>query len=109
MLHLAPNLLVAILSLLAIIVPPFVAVIIGARLGDSRKISFLSWFLTAMISSIVYFLLLLWAPGVSPTIGGLWPSLVLMSGLVGAILYLIIPGVVNAFFYGCFSFLFGKD
>jgi len=85
-----------------------VAVIVGARLGDSDKISFLAWFLTAMISSIVYFLLVVWAPGVSPTIGGLWPSLT-ASGLTGAILYLIIPGVVNAFFYGCFSFLFSKD
>jgi len=86
-----------------------VAVIVGARLGDSAKISFLAWFLTAMISSIVYFLLVVWAPGVSPTIGGLWPSLSLMFGLAGAILYLIIPGVVNVFFYGCFSFLFSKD
>ena len=109
MLHLAPDLLIGILSLLAIIVPPFVAVIVGARLGDNGKISFLAWFLTAMISTIVYFLLVIWAPGISSTIGGLWQSLVLLFGLTGAILFFIIPGVVNAFFYGCFSFLFSKN
>ena len=107
-LHLAPDLLIALFSILVIIVPPFVAVIVGARLGDSGKIAFLSWFLTAIISSVVYLLLLIFAPGVSPTIGGLWPSLVLMFELIGAILYIIIPGIVNAFFYGCFSFLFSK-
>ena len=108
-LHLAPDILIALLSILIIIVPPFVAVIVGARLGDSGKISFLSWFLTAIISCVVYLLLIIFAPGVSPTLGSMWPSLVSIYQLFGAILYFIVPGIINAFFYGCFSFLFSKE
>jgi hypothetical protein len=33
----------------------------------------------------------------------------LVFGLIGAILYIMIPGIVNGFFYGCFSFLFSKE
>ena len=109
MLHLAPDLmtaLTALLSILAILVPPLVAVIVGARLGDSGKISFLSWFLTAAISTAVYLLLIIIGQGLfwSP-----WTLYVSWFGLFAAILYFIIPGVVNGFFYGCFSFLFSKD
>ena len=108
-LHLAPDLmtaLTALLSILAILVPPLVAVIVGARLGDSGKISFLSWFLTAVISTVVYLLLIIIGQGLfwSP-----WATYVSWFGLFAAILYFIIPGVVNGFFYGCFSFLFSKE
>jgi len=108
-LHLAPDLmtaLTALLSILAILVPPLVAVIVGARLGDSGKISFLSWFLTAAISTVVYLLFIIIGQGLfwSP-----WTFYVSWYGLIGAILFFIIPGVVNGFFYGCFSFLFSKD
>lgn len=109
MLHLAPNLLIALLSILVIIVPPFVAVIVGARLGDSGKISFLSWFLTAVISSIVYLLLVFFGQDASPLLSGVWSSYVMIFGFIGAILYIIIPGIVNGFFYGCFSFLISRD
>lgn len=111
-LHLAPNLFamfVALLSILLIIIPPLVATIVGARLGDSGKISFLAWFLTSVISSVVYLLLVFFAPGISPTIGMMWSSLVMMWGLFGAILYFVVPGIVNAFFYGCISFLASKE
>ncbi len=109
MLDLASNLIVTLLSLLVIIVPPFVAVIVGARLGDSGKISFLSWFLTAFISSVVYLLLIFLGQDASPILDSIWTTYVLMFGLIGAILYFIVPGVVNGFFYGCFSFLFSRD
>ena len=111
-LHLAPNLiqaLIALFSILVVIVPPFVAVIVGARLGDSGKISFLSWFLTAVISSVTFLLILILGQFTPSILGGLWASYVSWYGLVGAILAIIIPGVVNGFFYGCFSFLFSKD
>ena len=111
-LHLAPDLsvmFVALLSILVVIIPPLVAAIVGARLGDSGKISFLAWFLTAVISSVVYLLLVFFAPGISPTIGMLWLSLMGMFGLFGTILFFIIPGIVNGFFYGCFSFLASQD
>ncbi len=89
--------LLAFLTFLTLIVPPLVAVIVGARLGDTGKISFLSWFLTAIISSVVYLLLLMF--GVSP--------LLIYLGIPSIIL-VIIGGLVNGIFYGCFSFLFSK-
>lgn len=100
--------LVVFLSFLVLIVPPLVAVIVGARLGDTGKISFLSWFLTAVISSVVYLLLLILNQGASPYLGIVWASFISLFGFIGAILYIIIGGVVNGIFYGCFSFLFGK-
>ena len=99
--------LTAFLSFLALIVPPLVAVIVGARLGDNGKISFFSWFLTSVISCVVYLLLLIL--GVSPLLVIVWTALQLMyGGFIGGIIFVIIAGVVNGVFYGCFSFLFGK-
>jgi len=95
--------------LLAITIPPLVAVIIGARIGDSGKISFLSWFLTAVLSSIVYFLLVFFGQDASLNLLSLWISFEFIYGYIGAILYMIIGGVIIGFFYGCFSFLFSKD
>ena len=96
------------LSFLAVLVPPLVAVIVGARLGDTGKISFLSWFLTAVITCVVYLLLLIIGQDVSLILGIAWAAFEFAYGFIGAILYVIIAGVVNGIFYGCFSFLFGK-
>ena len=101
--------LLTFLALLALIVPPLVAVIVGARLGDTGKISFVSWLGTAAISFLVYYLLLLFSPFVSPTLDAVWYSLRFSYGFIGSALYVVIGGFVNAFFYGCFSFLFGKN
>ena len=98
--------LLAFLAFLTLIVPPLVAVIVGARLGDTGKISFLAWFLTAVISCVVYLMLLIL--GVSPLLGTVWASFIFLFGFIGAILYVIIVGVVNGIFYGCFAFLFSK-
>ena len=101
--------LLTFLSLLALIVPPIVAVIIGARLGDTRKISFVSWLGTAVISFTVYYVLLLLSPFVSPILDATWFSLRSLYGFLGSALFIVIGGFINAFFYGCFSFLFGKS
>jgi len=100
--------LVVVLSFLAVIVPPLVAVIVSARLGDSGKISFLAWFLTAVISCVVYILLLILGQDASLILGIAWAAFEYVYGFIGAILYVIIAGVVNGIFYGCFSFLFSK-
>lgn len=100
--------LLTFLSFLALIVPPLVAVIIGARLGDNGKISFLSWFLTAVISCVVYLLLLILGQDASTLLGLTWAAIELFFGFIGAIVYIIIAGVVNGIFYGCFSYLFSK-
>ncbi|MBY9016865.1 MAG: hypothetical protein KGD68_14340 [Candidatus Lokiarchaeota archaeon] len=100
--------LLVFLSFLALIVPPLVAVIVGARLGETGKISFLSWFLTAVISCVVYLLLLILGQDASTLLGNTWAGLQLLFGFIGAILYMIIAGVVNGIFYGCFSYLFSK-
>ena len=111
-LHLAPDLMMMfadLFSILIIIVPPLVAAIVGARLGDSGKVAFLAWFLTSIISCVVFLLLAFFAPGISPTLGTLWPSVVLTFGIFGAILFFVVPGLVNGFFYGCISFLASRD
>ncbi len=100
--------LVVFLSFLAVIVPPLVAVIVGARIGDSGKISFFAWFLTAVISCVVYLLLLILGQGASPILGIAWASFEFLYGFIGAILFVVIAGVVNGIFYGSFSFLFSK-
>ena len=97
------------LSILTLIIPPLVAVIVGARLGETGKISFLSWFLIAIISSIVYLLLAILGQGSSPFLSGVWTFYETQFGFIGAGLYMIITGVINGIFYGCFSFLFSKD
>ena len=100
--------LLLLLSILTLIIPPLVAVIVGARLGDTGKISFLSWFLIAIIFSVVYLLLAILGQGASPSLGVVWIFYETQFGFIGAILYMIIAGVVNGIFYGCFSFLFSK-
>ena len=105
----APNLLIGVLSSLALIVPPLVAVIVGARLGDSGKISFLSWFLTAVLSSVVNFFLVFFGRDISLYLSGMWFSFEMIYGFIGAIVFLLIVGIINGFFYGCFSFLFSRD
>jgi len=101
--------LLLLLTLLAMIIPPLVAAIIGARLGDTGKISFLAWFLTAVISSVVFLLITILGQGASPYLGSMWAMFELVFGLFGAILYFLIPGIVNGFFYGCFSFLLSRE
>jgi len=83
--------------ILWLLIPPLGAVILGARLGDSGKISFLSWFLTCVISCVVYLLLLML--NVSP--------LLIYLG-VPTIVLVIIGGIVNWICYGCFSYILSK-
>ena len=89
--------LIGLIAVLWLIIPPLGAVIIGARLGDTAKISFLSWFLTCVISCVVYLVLLIL--DVSP--------LLIYLG-VPMIILVIIGGVVNWICYGCFSYLLSK-
>ncbi len=108
-LHLVPDSIIALISMLAILVPTLVAVIIGARIGDSGKISFLSWFLTAVISSVGFLLCVFLGQNTSLYLGGDWASNEFFYGFVGTIMFYIIPGIANGLFFGCFSFLFSKD
>jgi len=80
--------------ILWLMIPPLGAVIVGARLGDSGKFSFLSWFLTCVISCVVYILLLML--GASPLLS------------IPTIVFVIIGGVVNWICYGCFSYILSK-
>jgi len=99
--------LVIFLSFLALFVPPLVAMIVGARLGDSSKIAFKSWLGTAVISCLVYYLILLIGQfSSSSLLDAIWVSL---GGILGTSLYVVIGGMVNGFFYGCLSFLFSKS
>lgn len=98
--------LLTFLAFLALFVPPLVAMIVGARLGDNSKMAFKSWLGTAVISCLAYYLILLIGQFTSPLLVATWVSL---GGFLGASLYVVIGGMVNGFFYGCFSFLFSKS
>ena len=75
------------------IVSPFVAALVAGRTGDGKGGSFGGWMVTALIGSAalsVYAFLQFANP------------LVLIIGLV-------LSGVVNGIFYGCFALLFSKS
>lgn len=103
------DILTDVLTFLGYIIPPLVAVIIGARLADNSKLSFGSWFLTAIISCVVYAILIFVGQSTSSSLAFLWGLLILIFGEIGAIVTIILGGVINGIFYGCFSFLFTKE
>jgi hypothetical protein len=75
------------------IVSPFVAALVAGRTGDGKGGSFGGWMLTALISSA--------ALSVYAFIQFLDPIMLIIS--------LILTGVVNGIFYGCFALLFSKS
>lgn len=103
------DILTDVLTFLGFIIPPLVAVIIGARLADNNKLSFGSWFLTAIISCVVYAILIFVGHSTSSSLALVWGMLILVFGEIGAIVTIILGGVINGIFYGCFSFLFTKE
>jgi hypothetical protein len=75
------------------IVAPFVAALVAGRTGDGKGGSFGGWMITAMISSaaLSVYAFLAFADPITLIIG------------------LILSGVVNGIFYGCFALLFSKS
>lgn len=91
---------------LYLVIPPLLAVIIGGVASDSTTIAFGSWFLTAIISMVAYVLMIGFVGGSSSSIYFLFTQYLIWSyGPTDLYIAIILLGLINAFLYGCISFL----
>jgi hypothetical protein len=91
-----------------LIIPPLIAIIVAARIGETNQTGFGAWFTVALLSCGIYAIIL----GIGQTIplagSNLnldWAALISVYGDLGAILAIFITGVINGFFYGCICLL----
>ncbi len=101
----ATDILTVLIIFLGLVIPPLVAVIVGAKLGDNNQTGFGAWFTTALLVSGIYAIIFGVGQLYSANLGVVWFDLVNSFGEVGTILSIFIAGVVNGFFYGCISLL----
>jgi hypothetical protein len=94
---------------LGLIIPPLVAVIVASRLGDNSKTVFGAWLLTALITCLVYSILLGVGQLVSPYLAVDWFGKVASYGELGTILVVFTAGIANGLFYGCVAYLITKE
>ncbi|MFX1587239.1 MAG: hypothetical protein ACFFC1_03705 [Promethearchaeota archaeon] len=101
--------LMATLMFLYYVLPAIIAVIVGGIVADSTTIAFLSWFLIAIVGTIVYTIIMFVAgsdPLVSPSLYSLvYIYLWFLYGPTDLYIAMIFFGLINAFLYGCISFL----
>ena len=93
---------------LGLVVPPLVTIIVASFLGDTNKTVFGSWFLTALITCVVYAILLGTGQLVSAYLALDWFAKVASYGELGTILVVFTAGIANGFFYGCITYLITK-
>jgi hypothetical protein len=101
----AGDIVTVLMTFLGLIIPPLVAIIVGARLGENAQTGFGAWFTTALLSCGVYAMLLGLGQLSSPYLALSWFALTVIYGELGAILAIFIAGIINGFFYGCISLL----
>jgi hypothetical protein len=94
---------------LGLVVPPLVTVIVASFLGDNNKTVFGAWLLTALITCVVYAILLGTGQLVSSNLALDWFAKVASYGELGTILVVFTAGIANGFFYGCISYLITKE
>jgi hypothetical protein len=93
---------------LGLILPPLIAVIVASFLGDSNKTTFGAWLTTALLSAVVYAILLGIGQLSSLSLLIDWFGKVAIYGELGTILVIFVAGIVNGFFYGCVAFIITK-
>jgi hypothetical protein len=89
------------------VVPPILTVIISGIIADSTTIAFLSWLLIALISIVVY-VIIIGVVGSSPTSTLyflVYVNLWFLYGPTDLYIAMILFGLLNIFLYGCISFL----
>lgn len=91
-----------------IIVPPLVAAILAAKLGEERDTGFNAWFITSLIMAVIYAILLGVGQLSSSVLGITWFENVSIYGEIGTILAIFISGIINGFFYGCISLIVAR-
>jgi len=94
-----------IIMFLYLVIPPLMSVIIGGVIADSTTIAFGAWFLTAIISTAA-FAIIIGFSGTSPSIFDMFTNhIIWLNGPTDLYIALILTGLINAFLYGCISFL----
>ena len=93
---------------LSLIVPPLVTVIVASFLGDNDKTVFGAWLLTALITCVVYAILLGIGQLSSAYIALDWFTKVASYGELGTILVVFTAGIANGLFYGCVAYIITK-
>ena len=94
---------------LGLIVPPLVTVLVASFLGDNNKTVFGAWLLTALITCLVYSILLGIGQLTSPNLAIDWFDKVGLYGELGTILVVFVSGIANGLFYGCVAYLITKE
>ena len=102
------DLLTDLMMFLGLILPPLIAVIVASFLGDSNKTTFGAWLTTALLTAVVYAILLGVGQLSSAYLAIDWFGKVVTYGELGTILVIFIAGIVNGFFYGCVAYIVSK-
>jgi len=88
------------LTFFAAIIPPLVAVILAARLGEERDTGFNAWFITSLIFCVVYAILFGVGQLSSANLALEWFGYTAIYGELGTVLAMFLAGIINGFFYG---------
>ena len=94
---------------LGLVIPPLVTVIVASFLGDNNKTVFGAWLLTALITCVVYVILLGIGQLVSSYLAIDWFGKVASYGELGTILVVFTAGIANGLFYGCVAYIITKE
>ena len=94
---------------LGLILPPLIAVIVASFLGESNKTAFGAWLTTALLSAVVYTILLGIGQLSSSYLAIDWFGKVVAYGELGTILVIFIAGIANGLFYGCVAYIVSKS
>jgi len=94
---------------LGLVLPPLVTVIVASFLGDNDKTVFGAWLLTALITSVVYAILLGIGQLTSTSLALDWFAKVASYGELGTILVVFTSGIANGLFYGCVAYIITKE
>ena len=94
---------------LGLVIPPLVTVIVASFLGDNSKTVFGAWLLTALITCVVYSILLGIGQLTSAYLAIDWFGKVASYGELGTILVVFTAGIANGLFYGCVAYIITKE
>jgi hypothetical protein len=92
-----------------LVIPPLVTVIVASFLGDNNKTVFGAWLLTALITCVVYSILLGVGQLTSAYLAIDWFGKVATYGEIGTILVVFTAGIANGLFYGCVAYIITKE
>ena len=103
------DLMTDLMVFLGLIIPPLVTIIVVAFIADNPKVSFGAWLGTALISCVVYSLLLGLGQGMSSYHAITWFSQTVLYGELGTIIAIFFVGIINSLFYGAIAFIIARE